>query len=162
MFFILSDQMTEKNDKMSSESVSPDTSETDSIRDPIRRTRSSTKSTSPSLITYTPDELAAFRLTALSSKWPIFLDESFKNARGHWDPDRWHQNRKRGSTPPPDPEKPVKPSTDRPTSSLSADGKVNFQQKSCEPILFISSRVYFTSLVVSIVKGLVSLQWMIL
>jgi hypothetical protein len=158
MFFILSDQMTEKNDKMSSESVSPDTSETDSIRDPIRRTRSSTKSTSPSLITYTPDELAAFRLTALSSKWPIFLDESFKNARGHWDPDRWHQNRKRGSTPPPDPEKPVKPSTDRPTSSLSADGKVNFQQKSCEPILFISSRVYFTSLVVSIVKGLVSLQ----
>ena len=121
-------QMTEKCDKMSSKSISPDTSETDSVLGLIRGTRSSTELTSPTLISYTPDELSAFRLSALSSKWPNFLDESFKNARGHWDPDRWHQNRKRGSTPPLDPEKPVKPATDRPTSSLSADGKVIYQK----------------------------------
>ena len=38
----------------------------------------------------------------MSNKWPSYLDEAFKNNRGHWDPDRWHQNKKRGSTPPPE------------------------------------------------------------
>jgi hypothetical protein len=124
--------MIEKSEEKVSEgsSGSPEASEVSldpetSDRAPTRRTRSSTKSTSPSLITYSKDELEAFRITALSSKWPPFLDENFKNARGHWDPDRWHQNRKRGSTPPPDPDKPIKPSLgDRPTSSLSTEGKV--------------------------------------
>ena len=102
-------------------SLEPETSD----RASTRRTRSSTKSISPNLISYSKDELEAFRICGLSSKWPEFLDETFKNARGHWDPDRWHQNRQRGSTPPPDPDKPTKPAPgDRPTSSLSADGKV--------------------------------------
>jgi hypothetical protein len=137
--------MTEKGDKMSGESISPDgnlndlggedieTNNSDAAnesnnRAPIRRTRSSTKSASPTNLTiYTPDELASYRLTPLSAKWPSFLDESFKNARGFWDPDRWHQNRKRGSTPPPELEKATTKASlaaDRPTSSLSADGKV--------------------------------------
>ena len=109
--------------------VSP---ETDSGQGSTRRTRSSTaaasKAASPRLITYSPDELLAFKLSALSAKWPEFLDESYKNARGHWDPDRWHQNRKRGSTPPPSEagDKPAKPpAEERPTSSLSTEGKVN-------------------------------------
>ena len=108
--------------------VSP---ETDSGQGSTRRTRSSTaaasKAASPRLITYSPDELLAFKLSALSAKWPEFLDESYKNARGHWDPDRWHQNRKRGSTPPPSEagDKPAKPpAEERPTSSLSTEGKV--------------------------------------
>ena len=36
----------------------------------------------------------------MSQKWPDYLDEAFKNNRGSWDPDRWHQNKRRGSTPP--------------------------------------------------------------
>ena len=124
--------MIEKSEDKISEgsSGSPEASELSlepesSDRAPTRRTRSSTKSTSPRLITYSKDELESFRMSIMSSKWPDFLDDTFKNARGHWDPDRWHQNRKRGSTPPPDPEKPVKPPVgDRPTSSLSMEGKV--------------------------------------
>ena len=120
--------MPKTNENFPTGKTSPDNPETDSGRGSTRRTRSSTasaKSGSPRLITYSPDELLSFKLSAMSSKWPNFLDESFKNARGHWDPDRWHQNRKRGSTPPPElTEKSAKPATDRPTSSLSTDGKV--------------------------------------
>ena len=54
------------------------------------------------MITYTADQLFALREVALSTEWPTYLDEAFKNNRGQWDPDRWHQNKKRGSTPPPE------------------------------------------------------------
>ena len=50
---------------------------------------------------YSKDDLMELRTAALSQKWPSYLDEAFKNNRGTWDPDRWHQNKKRGSTPPP-------------------------------------------------------------
>jgi len=35
----------------------------------------------------------------LARQWPPYLDPAFKNARGVWDPDRWHLERKRGETP---------------------------------------------------------------
>ena len=50
---------------------------------------------------YTAKQLSEIRQSVAATQWPHFLDEGFKNARGQWDPDRWHQNRKRGSTPPP-------------------------------------------------------------
>jgi len=31
--------------------------------------------------------------------WPPYLDPVYKNARGVWDPDRWHLEQKRGETP---------------------------------------------------------------
>jgi hypothetical protein len=71
------------------------------------------------LIMYSVEELSELRKTTLSNEWPSYLDEAFKNTRGSWDPDRWHQNRKRGSTPPPDEKK------ERPQSSLSTEGKVS-------------------------------------
>ena len=52
-------------------------------------------------VMYSAKQLSEIRGSIASSEWPDFLDENFKNARGQWDPDRWHQNRKRGSTPPP-------------------------------------------------------------
>lgn len=68
---------------------------------------------------YSVDNLLSLRESPFCRKWPEFLDESFKNSRGNWDPDRWHQNRKHGSTPPFDDKK-----QDRPGSSLSVEGKV--------------------------------------
>ncbi len=72
--------------------------------------------------------------------WPEYLDDAYKNQRGKWDPDRWHQNRKRGSTPPPGEERPDRDrerdrerrptrgsgaaGEERPNSSLSSDGRV--------------------------------------
>ena len=53
------------------------------------------------MLMYSSKQLNEIRESVASSQWPDFLDEGFKNARGHWDPDRWHQNRKKGSTPPP-------------------------------------------------------------
>lgn len=53
------------------------------------------------IVMYSAKQLSEIRQTTASTEWPDFLDEGFKNARGQWDPDRWHQNRKRGSTPPP-------------------------------------------------------------
>ena len=50
---------------------------------------------------YSKDDLMQLRTAVISQKWPSYLDEAFKNNRGTWDPDRWHQNKKRGSTPPP-------------------------------------------------------------
>ena len=54
------------------------------------------------LITYSKNQLIALKEVSLSTEWPSYLDEGFKNNRGHWDPDRWHQNKRRGSTPPPE------------------------------------------------------------
>ena len=54
------------------------------------------------LITYTKNQLIELKGVSLSTQWPSYLDEGFKNNRGHWDPDRWHQNKRRGSTPPPE------------------------------------------------------------
>ena len=51
---------------------------------------------------YSAEELMDLRTVYWSNKWPDYLDEAFKNNRGIWDPDRWHQNKKRGSTPPPE------------------------------------------------------------
>ena len=53
------------------------------------------------IIMYSAMQLSEIRQSIASTEWPLFLDEGFKNARGQWDPDRWHQNRKKGSTPPP-------------------------------------------------------------
>ena len=53
------------------------------------------------IVMYSAKQLSEIRESSASTEWPDFLDENFKNARGQWDPDRWHQNRKRGSTPPP-------------------------------------------------------------
>ena len=53
------------------------------------------------IVMYSSKQLSEIRESVASTAWPDFLDEGFKNARGQWDPDRWHQNRKKGSTPPP-------------------------------------------------------------
>ena len=55
------------------------------------------------LLSYSADFLHSMRNDERDMKWwPEYLkDDAFKNSRGKWDPDRWHQNRKRGSTPPP-------------------------------------------------------------
>jgi len=52
-------------------------------------------------LTYSSKELRRLRESKAAKKWPDFLDEDFKNQRGVWDPDRWHQGRRRGLTPPP-------------------------------------------------------------
>ena len=57
-------------------------------------------SSSSDLIAYSADDLLKLRTVMMSQKWPDYLDEAFKNNRGSWDPDRWHQNKRRGSTPP--------------------------------------------------------------
>ena len=59
------------------------------------------KETENGIVMYSAQQLSEIRESSASTDWPDFLDEGFKNARGQWDPDRWHQNRKRGSTPPP-------------------------------------------------------------
>ena len=59
------------------------------------------KSLDNGIVMYSSKQLSEIRESIVSTQWPDFLDEGFKNARGQWDPDRWHQNRKRGSTPPP-------------------------------------------------------------
>ena len=70
-------------------------------------------------VSYSPETL---RSLDFSTGWPDFLDESFKNGRNRWDPDRWHQNTRNGATAGErtkggDPEQ-------RPHSSLSIEGKV--------------------------------------
>ena len=57
-------------------------------------------SSSSDLIAYSADDLLKLRTVMMSQKWPDYLDEAFKNNRGSWDPDRWHLNKRRGSTPP--------------------------------------------------------------
>lgn len=52
-------------------------------------------------LSYTSKELRRMRDSKVARRWPDFLELDFKNQRGQWDPDRWHQGRRRGSTPPP-------------------------------------------------------------
>jgi hypothetical protein len=90
------------------------------------------------VVAYTIDYLHSVRdALGKGAQWPDYLDEAFKNSRGKWDPDRWHQGRKRGLTPPPPEdraERDRRPTRgtmagrgeeERPNSSLSADGRVS-------------------------------------
>ncbi len=63
--------------------------------------RTRTKKKDKGLLVYSSKDLKKLRQKKVSNKWPSFLDADFKNSRGVWDPDRWHQGRRRGSTPPP-------------------------------------------------------------
>ena len=67
---------------------------------------------SKDLIVYSAEELMRLQKAPLSQKWPPYLDEAFKSIRGQWDPDQWHQNKKRYSTPPPDQDKKDKKEND--------------------------------------------------
>ena len=88
----------EKTDKMRKIVSSSDASKMSSIDITINIKRSDADD---GIVMYSAKQLSEIRESIASSEWPDFLDENFKNARGQWDPDRWHQNRKRGSTPPP-------------------------------------------------------------
>jgi hypothetical protein len=80
------------------------------------------RSSVPPSISYTASDLRKIREdVAFCKRWPHYLDEAFKNQRGQWDPDRWHQNKKRGSSPVADSKGPA---GERPNSSLSNEGKV--------------------------------------
>ncbi len=78
------------------------------------------------ILSYTSKELRRIRDSKASRVWPDFLDQDFKNQRGHWDPDRWHQNRRRGSTPPPGEreEKAAARNSSVAEKMANADGKV--------------------------------------
>eukprot|EP00088_Acartia_fossae_P068576 TRINITY_DN872_c0_g1_i2.p1 TRINITY_DN872_c0_g1~~TRINITY_DN872_c0_g1_i2.p1 ORF type:complete len:1010 (+),score=359.78 TRINITY_DN872_c0_g1_i2:207-3236(+) len=55
----------------------------------------------------------------LALKWPPYLDPAYKNARGFWDPDRWHADQKRSETPEMEEDGERKEKVrERPTSSL--------------------------------------------
>ncbi|KAK2585472.1 hypothetical protein KPH14_010130 [Odynerus spinipes] len=51
---------------------------------------------------YSREELMVIKSLPLSKRRPDFLDTSYNNTRGVWDPERWHSNRKRSDTPPKD------------------------------------------------------------
>ena len=72
----------------------------DKVEDDHTETVSASPASSSDLIVYSADALLKLRTVTMSQKWPDYLDEAFKNNRGSWDPDRWHQNKRRGSTPP--------------------------------------------------------------
>ena len=72
----------------------------DKIEDDQDQPETPSESSSSDLIAYSADALLKLRTVMMSQKWPDYLDEAFKNNRGSWDPDRWHQNKRRGSTPP--------------------------------------------------------------
>ena len=72
----------------------------DKVEDDHTETVSASSASSSDLIVYSADALLKLRTVTMSQKWPDYLDEAFKNNRGSWDPDRWHQNKRRGSTPP--------------------------------------------------------------
>ena len=40
---------------------------------------------------YTLQELTDMKEFPLSQRWPKYLDASFKNQRGYWDPEKWFQ-----------------------------------------------------------------------
>jgi hypothetical protein len=40
---------------------------------------------------YTLQELTAMKESPLSQQWPKYLDETFKNQRGFWDPEKWFE-----------------------------------------------------------------------
>ena len=88
----------EKTDKVKKNITSIDSSKQSSSIDITIRVE---KGVDNGIVMYSSKQLSDIRESVASTQWPDFLDEGFKNARGQWDPDRWHQNRKRGSTPPP-------------------------------------------------------------
>ncbi|KAJ9587638.1 hypothetical protein L9F63_018932, partial [Diploptera punctata] len=49
---------------------------------------------------YTRTGFTGYELLPLSKKRPEFINPAFLNNRGIWDPDRWHEERKRSETPP--------------------------------------------------------------
>lgn len=51
---------------------------------------------------YSREELILIKSLPLSKRRPDFLDTSYNNSRGVWDPERWHSDRKRSDTPPKD------------------------------------------------------------
>ncbi|XP_061933532.1 eukaryotic translation initiation factor 4E transporter isoform X3 [Apis cerana] len=51
---------------------------------------------------YSREELMLIKSLPLSKRRPDFLDTSYNNSRGVWDPERWHSGRKRSDTPPKD------------------------------------------------------------
>nr|XP_033329376.1 nuclear factor of activated T-cells 5-like isoform X2 [Megalopta genalis] len=51
---------------------------------------------------YSREELMVIKTLPLSKRRPDFLDISYNNSRGVWDPERWHSGRKRSDTPPKD------------------------------------------------------------
>ncbi|XP_024222140.1 eukaryotic translation initiation factor 4E transporter-like isoform X10 [Bombus vosnesenskii] len=51
---------------------------------------------------YSREELMLIKSLPLSKRRPDFLDTSYNNSRGVWDPERWHSDRKRSDTPPKD------------------------------------------------------------
>ena len=87
------------------EMVDKDVEQEENDQDQVEQVKAKTVD---DLIVYSADELIELREVGLSQKWPAYLDEGFKNNRGTWDPDRWHQNKRRGSTPPPE-DKPTGP-----------------------------------------------------
>ena len=102
--------------------------------DELGLTSSSTADGQAAIISYEPAKLKELREAKGSRTWPAYLDKDFLNAKGLWDPDRWHQGRKRGSTPPPGEKPPPRErrplrgegdgGEERPNSSLSMEGKV--------------------------------------
>jgi len=49
---------------------------------------------------YSQEVLLELRTCPLAARWPPYLNPIYRNARGVWDPDRWHLDLKRGETPP--------------------------------------------------------------
>jgi len=71
----------------------------------------------PELV-YTHALLLELKQHPLALIWPPYLDPSFKNSRGVWDPDRWHHHQKRAETPGEEEEKQRGGNRSRPASSL--------------------------------------------
>ena len=92
----------EKTDTTKINLSTADTSKRSSIDITVKKNRDEADD---EILMYSAKQLSEIRESVASKEWPDFLEECFKNARGQWDPDRWHQNRKRGSTPPGDGDK---------------------------------------------------------
>jgi len=52
----------------------------------------------PELV-YSYAKLLELKCHPLAQIWPPYLDQTYKNMRGYWDPDRWHLEQKRSETP---------------------------------------------------------------
>jgi len=52
----------------------------------------------PELV-YSYATLLELKCHPLAQIWPPYLDQTYKNLRGYWDPDRWHLEQKRSETP---------------------------------------------------------------
>jgi len=87
----------------------------------------------PELV-YSYATLLELKCHPLAQIWPPYLDQTYKNLRGYWDPDRWHLEQKRSETPACDRCKPepgekgkerdkVKVDKDRQSNALSSDAK---------------------------------------